>query len=248
MGRDAVSVVGLAFLMALAPSGNIAMAADGLELSFNEGRVTIVATDVPVATILAEWARVGDTQFVDADILSGPPLSLQLVDVSEAEALRVLLRSATGYLAAPRSARSPQGSSFDRVLIMRAARRPAASRAMYAPTVAPSPVGQAVPTPLVPGQTRPGADTGFMNEQRAAETQEELELIEQLRRQYQPPAAPAVGFGQPSFTPPPQTTPQAAPGAQTAPRPGMVIQPPQTQDRLEIPPAPVQPQAPDRSR
>ena len=249
MRRRLLSVVGLALLMTVTPLENVAIAADSLELSFNDGRVTVVATDVPVTAILAEWARVGDTQFVDADSVSGPPLSLELVDVAEGEALRVLLRSATGYVAAPRSAGDPQVSSFDRVLIMRAPRRPAASRATYAPTVTPSPVGQAAPGQLVPGQTGPADDTGFMaqpDDLRAAETREELELLEPLRGQYQSPSAPVVGFGQPSFMPSLQTTPQ--PGAQTAPRPGMVIDPSQAQQLVGRPIAPVQPQAPDPSR
>ena len=250
MQRKALSVVGLALLMTVTPLDNVAVAADGLELSFNDGRVTVVATDVPVTEILAEWARVGNTEFVDADSLSGPLLSLQLIDVLEGEALRVLLRSATGYVAAPRLAGDPRVSSFDRVLIMRAPRRPPAARTTYAPALTPSPVGQAAPGQLTPGRPGPGGDTGFVaqpDDLQTAETQEELELIEQLRGQYQEPSAPVVGFGRPSFMPPSQTTPQADPSTQTAPRPGMIIDPSQTQQRLGRP-IPVQPQAADPSR
>ena len=108
-------------------------AADGLELSFDGGRVTVIAANVPVATILMEWSRVGGTDFVAADAIAGPPVTLALRDVPESEALRVLLRAATGYVAAPRLATTSGLSSFDRVLIMAVARRPAGSRPTYAP-------------------------------------------------------------------------------------------------------------------
>jgi hypothetical protein len=38
-----------------------------LTLSIRDGRVTLVARDVPLRQILAEWARVGRTRIVNAD-------------------------------------------------------------------------------------------------------------------------------------------------------------------------------------
>ena len=42
-----------------------AAAADELKFAIGEGRVTLVATGVPLRDVLAEWARAGSTRFVD---------------------------------------------------------------------------------------------------------------------------------------------------------------------------------------
>lgn len=103
--------------------------AQGLKLAFNQGRVSVDATAVPVRTILGEWAKLGGTKVVGAERISGAPLTLKLVDVPEAQALELILRSVAGYMAAPR--RAVAGASmFDRILIMAtsASPAPAASR------------------------------------------------------------------------------------------------------------------------
>ena len=110
-------------------------AADGLELSFDNGTVTLVASEVPVSDILSEWARIGSTRFVDAeDLADGSPLTLQLTDVPEAEALELLLRAAAGYLAAPRAVRVDGASRFDRVLIMATSSGPPMTPSFGGPT------------------------------------------------------------------------------------------------------------------
>jgi len=140
--RGVIHTIALTVLLASAPTA----AADELELSFRDGRVTIIATDVPVRTILQEWSRIGQTDFVDADALPGPPVRLQLVDVREADALRVLLRQAAGYVAAARATRTPEQSRFDRVLVMATSRRPVSSS--YTPALGSS-------APPVPAQRGP---------------------------------------------------------------------------------------------
>ena len=55
--------------------------ASELELSMSNGRVTILAQDVSVKDILAEWGRVGNTAIVDADQLEEELLTLELVDI-----------------------------------------------------------------------------------------------------------------------------------------------------------------------
>jgi hypothetical protein len=102
-----------------------------LRLSIANGRVTLVAQDVSVRQILDEWSRVGQTRIVGAERLSGPPVTLELHDVPEGRALETLLRSASGYIAKPRTA-TVGASSFDRILIMPASKAPAMSAA--APT------------------------------------------------------------------------------------------------------------------
>ena len=228
MRRHTVRASVLALVLTKSWVGLPALAADDLELSFDEGRVTVVATNVPVTAILMEWARVGGTRFVDAEALAGPPVTLELRDVPEGEALRVLLRTATGYVAAPRSLNHSGVSSFDRILIMAAARRPTGSVLTYELALTPPSASQVTGQPS-PGQTGPvdAPDFGQSGSNAMIETSDgdELELIESLRRRYQTPPAPVSVFSQPGTV----TTGQAAPGSetgvQTAPRPGMIITP-----------------------
>jgi hypothetical protein len=110
-----------------------------LKLSIHGGRVSLVARDVPVRQILAEWARIGQTRIVNAEKLAGPPVTLDLTDVPESAALRTLLRSAAGYMVGMRPANTAGASLFDRILIMPTSSPPTA--------VAAPPVRQA-PAPL----------------------------------------------------------------------------------------------------
>ena len=109
-------VVGLLAAALTAPAAG----ASGFELSMSNGRVTIRAQDALITDILSEWGRVGNTAIIDADELVGETVTLELVDVPEAKALRTLLRAASGYMAAPRAAMSDGVSRFDRILILAA--------------------------------------------------------------------------------------------------------------------------------
>lgn len=109
--RRTLLILALAVLVA-APAR-----AQALKLAFNQGRVSVDATAVPVRTILGEWAKLGGTKVVGAERISGAPLTLKLVDVPEAQALDVILRSVAGYMAAPRAALTG-ASMYDRILIM----------------------------------------------------------------------------------------------------------------------------------
>jgi len=102
--------------------------AQGLKLAFNHGRVSVDATAVPVRTILNEWAKLGGTKVVGAERISGSPLTLKLVDVPEAQALDIILRSVAGYMAAPRGAVAG-ASIFDRILVMATTSGPAPAAA-----------------------------------------------------------------------------------------------------------------------
>jgi hypothetical protein len=97
-----------------------------LRLSIANGRVTIVAQDVTVKQILDEWQRVGQTVVVGAERVVGPPITIELYDVSEGRALESLLRSASGYIAKPRG-NKPGASVYDQIMIMPASRAPAVS-------------------------------------------------------------------------------------------------------------------------
>ena len=77
-----------------------------VQLTMQNGRVTLVAKDATVRQILAEWAKVGHAKIVNMERVPGGPISLELINVPEAQALDVLLRSLSGYITAPRPAES----------------------------------------------------------------------------------------------------------------------------------------------
>ena len=110
-------------------AGEIRMAIDG-------GRVTLSATETPLADVLAEWSRVGGTRFVGAETLGREPVTLRLVEADEADAIRLLLRSAAGYVAAPRRAGVAGAARYDRVTILAARRTPAPAPDNTAPASA----------------------------------------------------------------------------------------------------------------
>ena len=120
--------LGLVALAAVLCAPAVPAAADELRLSIANGRVTIVAQDVTIRQILDEWGRVGQTKVVGAERLTGPAVTLELHDVPEGRALESLLRSASGYIAKPRSG-TVGASSYDRILIMPTSRPPAMSAA-----------------------------------------------------------------------------------------------------------------------
>lgn len=92
--------------------------AQSLKLDFNDGKVSIDATNVPVRTVLAEWARLGGTKVVGAERIAGSALTIHLENVPEAQALEIVLRNVAGYMAAPRAAASLGASAYDRILVM----------------------------------------------------------------------------------------------------------------------------------
>lgn len=132
-----------AFTAALACGLAAPAFAGELKLTMKDGRVTLIADNVPLKQILQEWARVGQTQIVNADKLSGPAISIQLIDAAERDALDILLRSASGYIAAPRPVPVANAAFYDRVTIMATSRPPAATAGNMAP-----PTFQRPPQPM----------------------------------------------------------------------------------------------------
>ncbi len=183
-------------------TGGPTLAADDLEVSFRDGRVTIIAIDVPVRTILQEWSRVGETEFVEADELTGRPVQLKLVNVPEAKALRILLRQAAGYVAAPRAKRPIEGSRFDRVLVMATTQDPVSSSYQ-------SSLGSSTPVP-VPAQRGPMSVPRFSPDLYPDE-------IEELQELPPEPVNPIDRSAQPDDD-------QRSGGA-SASRPGMIVVP-----------------------
>jgi len=107
----------------------VSTASADVRLTMQDGKVSIVAKDATVRQILTEWARVGQTKIVNMDRIPGGPITLELNNVPEAQALDVLLRSLSGYITAPRAADAANLSKFDRIIIMptMAATRPTPS-------------------------------------------------------------------------------------------------------------------------
>jgi hypothetical protein len=114
-------------------------AGQGLDVSMQQGRITIRAQQVSVKAILEEWGRVGHTAIVDADDLADEIVTLELIDVPEARTLRTLLRDAAGYLAAARTGRSNGDSQFDRILVMAETKAAAPRSASWLSGTGPAP-------------------------------------------------------------------------------------------------------------
>jgi hypothetical protein len=134
-----------AVLAALAGGLSVPASAQELKLTMQDGRVTLIATNVPLRQILLEWARIGQAKVVNADKLTGGNVTLQLVDQPERDVLDILLRSAAGYIAAPRPTVVAGAAVYDRVTIMATSRPPAAVAS------APSPTFQRPPPPSSDG-------------------------------------------------------------------------------------------------
>ena len=224
------NLLGVVFALATFGTASAAVAGE-LSVKIANGRATVIARDVPVRQILAEWGRVGDTKVVNAEKLMGGPITLELIDVPEKEALDILLRTAAGYIAAPRPANTLGASQFDRVLVLATSRPPAAT------AVTPSFGGR--PAVVLPPQPPPDDDDGEPGDQGPMPPP-----VVGPNGPMQPfPGAGANGPNGPINVPmgpngQPQT-PNANPNQPTtAPRPGMLLPGPQQQ----VPPNPYTPQ------
>jgi hypothetical protein len=115
--------------------------AQAVSLKFDNGRVSLNAQEASIRTILAEWARVGGTRMVNHDRISGAPVTLELIDVPERQALDVLLRTTAGYVVTARDASSAGASRLGGVVILptsSAPRNPAPITFANAPLVPPA--------------------------------------------------------------------------------------------------------------
>jgi hypothetical protein len=225
-----------AITLALLLSCSSASAGD-VTVVMHDGRVTLRAENVPLRQILAEWARVGQTRIVGAERLAGTPLTLQLENVPERQALETLLRSASGYMAAPRSLPDGSASMYDRIMILPTSSAPAATaaaapgrRGNMPPVMAPQPPAEeaneaAQEQSDVPedfdAALRRGEDPGAMpgTEEQPAEAtfdyanpqlmlQQRQQQLEQQQQQNVPPGAGRPG----EIIQPPNPTPNVFPG------------------------------------
>jgi hypothetical protein len=160
MGKLSICAVVACLLTASAAAADV-------QVLLNNGRVSIVAKDATVRQILSEWARVGQTKIINVDRIPGGPLTLELRNVPEGQALDVLLKSVSGYMAAPRQAAVANLSVFDRIIVMPTAvtARPAAS-AQSAPAFQQPQFQQAVATPSDDDKDDPPANVQVPNQPR----------------------------------------------------------------------------------
>ena len=85
--RKLICLVGV---LATVGFASVAVAGE-LSVKIANGRATVIAKDVPIRQILAEWGRVGETKMVHIEKMVGGPVTLELIDVPEKEALDILL-------------------------------------------------------------------------------------------------------------------------------------------------------------
>jgi hypothetical protein len=130
------TVFGLVLGVSLLSSSN---ARADVQMTMENGRVTIKAKDATLRQIMTEWARVGQTKIVNVERIPGGPMSIELTDVSEEQALATLMKPLSGYVAAPRPITNPGVSRFDRILVM-----PTVAAARTATATASSPAPQSV--------------------------------------------------------------------------------------------------------
>ncbi len=138
--------------------------AASLRLSMHAGLVSIDAQDVTVRQILTEWARVGKTEIMHGDRITGGPITLKFDDVPEKQALDIILRAIPGYMALPRATQVADASLYERILIMAtttavaAARPPSQGGMPGGPNV--TQLRPAMPPPLFPGMLLEQPDSG----------------------------------------------------------------------------------------
>ena len=213
-------------------------AAQSVSLTLKDGRVTLITQNATPAAILAEWARQGQVKVVDAERIPGSPLTLRLENVPEREALDIVLRSAAGYIAAPRAqAVAGNVSRFDRVIVMAtspgaaAAARPAAVQrspganantavVQHTPVQVDEETLQAQPAVVeeagnnaggAPEQPASSTNFDYANPQRyfaARQAEQAAEAAQQQQQAQQPSTSPMGSMGQTMSRPGVVPTPQ----------------------------------------
>jgi hypothetical protein len=210
-----------------------------VQLTMQNGRVSIQAKDATVRQILTEWARVGHTKIVNVERIPGAPISLELHNVTEAQALDILLRAMSGYIAAPRPADAAAAnlSQFDRIIVM-----PTLAAARPPATAAPPPVFQQPPQFSQPQPVDDDDDQPNPNVPMPPNRPPVFNTFPQQPQVVNPQTGQPVNVM--PQTVPQQQQPATYPGAPTAPYggvavPGMVAPPPVQPGQPQQPGVPV---------
>jgi hypothetical protein len=198
-----------------------------------DGRVVVVAEEATVAEILAEWARVGQTRFVNLDRIASGRVTLDL-DVSEPEALEVLLKDAAGYVATQRTQLEAALSLFARVVIMPGANTVTATDPATAPAFE-DPAHQVRARDLPASAPPVAAPAPTAVDAAPAARRPVFSAIPRRQTRRPPSAQPAQPAApEPVETPPAVATPSHLPSAPAdiaSPVPGVVVQPPAAKPR-----------------
>jgi hypothetical protein len=87
-----------------------------LEIAFDQqGHVTLIANNVTLREILAEWARRGGTRIINLDRLAGGPIDypIRFENAAEMEVMQALLRGIAGKAYVPRVLGTPGASRLE---------------------------------------------------------------------------------------------------------------------------------------
>ena len=127
--------------------------AQTVKLEFHDGKVNLTAQNAPLRTVLTEWARQGGTQMVNLEKINGAPVTLQLTDVSETQALDTILRGVAGYVAGQRPTVASAQSTFNTIMLV-----PTAGTAALAASARPVAAPYSPPPVFQPPQPDPDDD------------------------------------------------------------------------------------------
>lgn len=224
-----MAIVALAVTAGAAP----AVAQDDIAVRFADGRVTIEATNAPLSRVLAEWQRLGGTRFVNAERLPGTRVTVTLTDVPERQALAVLLRPFSGYMASPRPTEASTASLLSVVLVMPTLAR-ASPPSAPASAVSRTP-SQVQPRPMNRGLGRPGIQIGGDPDADTSDPDLDDDQQNMSGEQFpgrmgmpnypgMPTVPPQDSPGDPAEAVPPSGFPPAAPGTPgSSTIPGMIV-------------------------
>lgn len=205
--------------------------AQAVKLEFVGGLVNLTVQNAPARVVLAEWARLGGTQIVNGNNVTGAPLTLELQGVTERYALEVVLRAVPGYIVSARKSPGVGGASgFDRVMIMPTTR-------------AVAPTGGATfgtPASRPPVFETPADEPDVTTIQRVQEQQRAAAEAERRRAEE---AAGRVQIGNTVVTGQPVVTQFGAPNSGVVVRPGGAPQPFFPDPAPATPPPPPRPGA-----
>jgi hypothetical protein len=200
-----VSLVGLISTPALAQSPSTTRT---LALTFEaDGSVSLKAQNVTSREVLAEWARQCGCTIVNAQNLTGAPVTVpvEFSHARQAAVLASLLRQAAGYTLTPRREGSRSASEFETIYIV--ATSNATQTAYTPPPSMPTPVDDEIP-PVVPTILR--ADPGNQQPAGGAQPQPQQPASNQPAAPRGPgaggvfvPIVPIGGSSQPASTPAP---------------------------------------------
>jgi hypothetical protein len=204
----------LAFSMVLIGCAAFVRAQQPLRLQIEEGRVTLHAQNVPIRTILAEWARLSGATVINGDRVAGAPVTLDLEGVPERQALDIILRGVSGYMLAAREPGTAGASMFDRIMILPTSAAPRNAPASPVPIFSNAPNG--IVRPILPRPPNDDQDADNAGEP-GDEDGVRIPMPVVIQR---PSANPA---GTPAFRPAPINIPDDAPEPTTPT--GVVVSP-----------------------